>query len=331
MGSVKSYENIHKQRKLEHLQVFFEQESGGDNGLSELMLEPVGFPELNLVEIETKKELFGRTFGLPLLINAVTGGIEEGDRFNFLMAELAEAFSIPMAVGSQSIGLKYEESAEGFRQLRKRHEGLFLIGNLSAAASMEQARRAVEMVGADALQLHLNIAQELAMSEGDRDFKGLLENIDRIACQLEVPVIVKETGFGVSEKCVLDVLDGTRAAAFDVSGKGGTNFVRIENQRTGRTDGFLEDWGIRTYESVRNGVSARGKGKKRPFWIIASGGIRNAEDSLKALLLGADFIGVAGSLLRAVEKGGFSAGESWLEQYRQDLKKLMLLIGKKTL
>lgn len=325
-------ELLQEKRKIEHLRAFEALQFSGSNGFEQCSLYPVLFPEKNLNQIDTTTELFGHIFSFPLLIDAITGGFPEGDRINGILCHLAETFGLPMAVGSQSIALRYPKRAEGYRRLREAHPAMFLIGNISASMPPEAALKAIEMIEADALQLHVNPVQELAMAEGDRDFSGILKNISDIVRIVNKPVILKGVGAGMdSEGLRKGIMAGIQG--IDLGGVGGTDFAKIENYRTGRTDGFLENFGYSTFETLNTALLLRKErikeDKKPPFHIIASGGMHRPMDGLKAIIMGADFIGVSGGILRAVMEKGEPGGAAWLENYIQDYRKGMLLIGKR--
>ena len=228
-----------------------------------------------------------------------------------------------MAVGSQSIALKFPELAAGFKEVRKIHSSGFLFANLGAGHSLENAKRAVEMIEANALEIHVNTAQELPMDEGDREFYWL-ENINEIASQLEVPVIVKEVGFGISQKTFKE-LAKTAVSGINVGGAGGTNFAWIERKRS--KNGFdLDDFGFSTLESLLEAKTAENTKS-----LVATGGISSAQDIFKSLILGADLASSAGFILKNLMQTGPEKVEEILEQWKQDLNKLFVLTGSKNI
>lgn len=261
----------------------------------------------------------------PVFINAMTGGGgAETLKLNALLARVSKETGIAMAVGSQMAALKDANEQASYKVVRKENPDGFLIGNLGSEASVGQAQDAVEMIGADALQIHLNVIQELTMPEGDRDFKGALERIAQIADRLNVPIIVKETGFGISRETAQKLAE-TGIAAVDVGGFGGTNFAAIENERRARKLSFFQEWGVPTAAAIIEVKSVFQKA------VLASGGIQNAQDIIKAFVLGADSCGLAGSFLKtAVEKGEGSLIKEilWLQE---DLKMMMTALGEKEL
>lgn len=226
-----------------------------------------------------------------------------------------------MAVGSQTIALEEPGWTESFTVVRKYNPDGIIIANLSAAASSDDARAAVDMINADALQLHFNVPQELAMPEGDRHFKGMIEQVARIVETCPVPVIAKEVGFGFSQesvKCLYDA--GVRI--FDTGGQGGTNFIAIEDKRGGVFQGELNSWGIPTAISLLEILAS-----SLPLKIIASGGIRSALDVAKSLALGADMVGIAGSLLRILLYQGADELDRWVNDFLYRLRAVFLMCG----
>ncbi len=232
-----------------------------------------------------------------MLINALTGGTESSYNINKALAGLARQFGIAMAVGSMTIALEEPSTLKSFVVAREENPDGILIANCSANLKAEQACRLVELIAADGLQLHFNVAQEMAMAEGDRDFRGILDNVARIVSDCPVPVIAKEVGFGLSREAVRRLYQiGIRI--IDNGGCGGTNFIAIENQRGGNFDQPLYDWGLPTAVSLAEIVHLQ-----LPLQLIATGGIRSALDIAKAIAMGADIVGMTGWFLRLIQHG----------------------------
>lgn len=232
-----------------------------------------------------------------------------------------------MAVGSQTIALRDRGSHNSFKVVRERvgEEGV-VIANLSGHASLEDVKFAIDLIKADGIQLHLNPAQELVMKEGDREFKGVLKNIEDIVSNVERPVIVKEVGFGISKEVAQRLYDvGVRY--IDVSGKGGTNFIEIEDRRDDEIDfRDIYSWGIPTALSL---IQCRSISED--LTLISSGGIRTSLDILKSLILGANVVGIGGRILREVIEGGQERANKYMEGLTYKLKVLMLLTGSKNI
>jgi isopentenyl-diphosphate delta-isomerase len=318
---------MRKARKKEHVENYLRTSFKGDNLLSDVYLPHNALPELNFNDIDTSLVFLGKKIDYPILINAMTGGSEFSEEINRDLSNIAKDFNIPMAVGSETIVLEEKEAEKSFRVVRDTigDEGI-VIGNIGGLSSPEDAKIAIDILRADALQIHLNVAQELVMDEGDRDFKGVLKNIESIVNSVEVPVIVKEVGFGISYDVAKKLYDvGVRL--IDVSGYGGTNFIEIENLRNPSMD-FTElySWGIPTAASI---IQVR----KLPddLSIIASGGIRTSMDIIKSIVLGADIAGISGEILSYLVHGGLLNAKEYMDNTIYKLKVIMLLLGKKDL
>ena len=315
-------------RKKEHIENYLRTSFQGDTLLEDIFLEHNALPNLNFDDIDTSTMFLGKTISYPILINAMTGGSSLTQEINRDLSTLAKEFNIPMAVGSQTIALEEDEDAmESFRIVREivGPDGI-VISNLSGQASVEQARQAIDMVQGDAIQIHLNPAQELVMEEGDRDFKGVIDNIEEIINNIDKSVIVKEVGFGISYD-VAQRLYNIGVRNIDIAGYGGTNFIEIENLRNPAFDFTdLYGWGIPTAASLINC-------RKLPkdLNIIASGGIRTSMDIVKSLVLGGELVGISGELLAYLVHGGYGNAKDYLENLIYKTKIIMMLLGKKNI
>ncbi|MCR4442890.1 MAG: type 2 isopentenyl-diphosphate Delta-isomerase [Peptococcaceae bacterium] len=276
----------------------------------------------DLTEIDTGGTLFGKRLVLPLVINAMTGGAPGLEKINASLARVAREAGVALAVGSQAAGLANREIRHTYQVVREFNPDGLVMANVSAAAGPERAREAVEMIGADALQLHLNGAQELVMTEGDRKFRGLADNIARIVEKSDVPVMVKEVGFGISRETAGRLVK-LGVAAIDVSGAGGTNFAAIELARNPRDNlDFMRFWGITAACSLLE-VKSLGL----PLEVVASGGISSSLDMMKALSLGANAVGIAGYFLKILAQKGEEALLLRIRQMQEELKMLLLMTG----
>lgn len=318
---------IHQHRKDEHISIALKYWKNGKKrgqGLSfqDIRLIPETLPELALDEVDLSVECFGTHFELPFYIEAMTGGSEIGDKINVRLSELAAHQRLALAVGSQSIALKFPELAACFKNVRRLNPNGFIFANLGAGHSLEHAKRAVEMVSANALELHVNSAQELTMKngEGDRSFYWL-ENVNEIAVKLDVPVIIKEVGFGMSQR-LFNLLSQTAVTAINVGGKGGTDFAWIEHERRGEFE--LLDYGLTTVESL---LEARFAENQK--LLIATGGLTCPEEIVKSQILGADLTSSAGFILQYLIKNGSEATEKLLEKWKADLAYFYVLQGVK--
>lgn len=318
---------MRKARKKEHVENYLRSTYEGDTLLDDVYLQHNALPNLSLEEIDTSTVFLGKKVDHPIIINAMTGGADFSWEINRELATLAKEFNIPMAVGSQTIALcDDEECRESFGIVRETIEEGIVIANLSAQTDLEGVRMALEMVKGDAIQLHLNPAQEVVMQEGDRDFRGILDNIGKIKKAIDKPVIIKEVGFGISKE-VANKLYNRGIRYIDVSGFGGTNFIEIENIRYGEMDfSDLYSWGIPTALALINCREL-----PKDLNLIASGGIRDSMDIIKALVIGGNMVGISGELLSYLLHGGYENAKNYLEATIYKMKIMMLLLGKKNI
>jgi isopentenyl-diphosphate Delta-isomerase len=286
--------------------------------------------EIDLPDVDLSVDFLGRRLGAPLLITGMTGGTADAAAVNRDLARLAEKHAIGFGLGSQRAMLRRPELASTYSVRREAPTTLVLANlglNQAAETPTAQIARLVEVVGADALCLHLNPAQELVQKEGDRKFSGAVRGLRRIVAELATPVIVKETGCGISAK-VGRQLEEAGVRYVDVSGAGGTSWVRVEDlrgdARSHALGELLRDWGIPTAASL---VQLRDSGLVR----IASGGIRSALDAAKALALGAELCGFALPVFRAYRSGGVERASSFIEQTLEGLRVTMVLTGCRTI
>ena len=200
-------------------------------------------PGVSAEQVDIGTTVLGSRWEAPFYINAMTGGTQATAAINADLAEAAAEAGVAIACGSQHVALHDPERADGFHVIRRRAPGAFVLANVGPTVSPQEAARAVEMLEADALQIHLNAAQELVMPEGDRDFSGWEEAVATIVAAVPVPVVVKEVGFGLSRRSI-ESLARTGVAAVDVAGAGGTDFIAIENERRPQRDlSYMVGWG----------------------------------------------------------------------------------------
>lgn len=314
---------LRSQRKLDHIKYSVELEDGPvPSGFDDVFLLHQSIPVCDLEQINTTTSFLGKFLRQPLIINALTGGVDETVKINKALAEVAKETGIAMAVGSQSAALENTKVAESFVIVRRVNPEGLILANVSALIPWKAALQAVEMISADGLQLHFNIPQELIMKEGDRFFGRLLDNISEIVARMPVPVIAKEVGFGFSRETVFSLF-GCGIRVIDLGGQGGTNFIAIEQMRRNQ-DAIspLSDWGIPTSISLLETIST-----KLPLSIVASGGIRSALDVAKSLAAGAQVVGVAGPFLRTLIKHSQKILENEILSWQSELQKIMLLVG----
>lgn len=329
------------QRKIHHIEIcntMDVESSDRDNGLAQVRFMPMALPELAQDDISAATTFLNREFSAPLLITGMTGGVERGRDINLNLARAAKEADIPMGVGSQRLALDDPRLTSIFR-VKDEVPGVFLIGNIgvaqllnnqSAASAYELCCRAIDMISADALAIHVNVLQEAIQPEGDRNFSGALDRIAHIAAKLPVPVIVKEVGCGLDPGTSLKLAQ-TGVSAIDVGGRGGTSWGWIEGLRA-RDPERLEfarsfrDWGLTTGEALRLTRNAL-QGRSAPQ-IIATGGIRNGIDVAKTLALGANIAGIGLPLFRAALRDSEAVTReiAWI---LRGLKTVMLCTGSK--
>ena len=292
------------QRKADHIKINLEQDvrSALTSGLEKYRFIHEALPELDLDRIDTTLSLFGKKLNSPILISSMTGGTDAAKTINMRLAEAAQECGLAMGVGSQRAAIEHPEQAETF-QVRKVAPDILLFANLGAVQlnygyGIDQCRKAVDMIQADALILHLNPIQEAVQDAGDVNFSGLAKKMEGICKKLEVPVIAKEVGWGISERTA-KLLADCGVSAIDVAGAGGTSWSQVEMHRA--PDEFTRElaatfvgWGIPTAESILNVRKAVPK-----MTIFASGGIKDGLDIAKSIALGATLGGMAGQFLKA--------------------------------
>lgn len=304
-----------QQRKADHIQINLEKDvrSALDTGLDKLHFIHEALPELDLQDVNTSVMAFGRQLSAPILVSSMTGGTDQAGTINRRLAEAAQAMGVAMGVGSQRTALEHPEEAESF-QVRRYAPDILLFANLGAVQlnrgyTVEHCRRAVDMISADALYLHLNPLQEAVQEGGDTDFSGLAARIEQVCRALEVPVIVKEVGWGISERTA-KLLKECGVAAIDVAGAGGTSWSQVEMHRTKseftrQLAATFVGWGIPTADSLRMVRHAT-----PDMMLFASGGLRDGLDIAKCVALGATLGGMAGPFLRAAAESAERADET---------------------
>lgn len=315
---------VRQSRKLDHLKFAMQLEDGpSSSAFEDMVIVPNCLPELCCDDIELSTTIAGTVLPHPVIVNAITGGAADVTEVNARLADFARITGCAMAVGSQYAALEDLTVRESYQVIRKVNPDGFVFANLGAHVSLQDAQRAVEMVGACALQIHLNVAQEVFMTEGDRKFAGYLKNIEKIAANLDVPVIVKEVGCGIAREQA-QMLSTTGIQGLDIGGTGGTNFLAIEAARGGvllEMDSLA--WGIPTAISAIEAASVL----PRTIDLIVSGGVRTPLDVVKALGIGGKAVGIAAPIVRLLENNGLDATVMWFHRFIADVKRYMLLAG----
>ncbi len=314
-------------RKDEHIIIRLKQRPGLAD-FSDIHLIHNCLPERDLDEVTLETSLLEQRLRSPLFINALTGGTPLSKRINAALAGVARECGLPLALGSQRVALENRLVEDTFKVVREVYPDGQIWANLGSYATPELARRAVEMIDAAALQIHLNTPQELVMAEGDRSFRGALQRIAEIAAAVSKPVIVKEVGCGIAREQALLLLEAG-VGAIDVGGRGGTNFMAIENRRSRkRLSREILDWGLPTAISLLEVLDAAAG---RRAGVIAGGGMFSSLNIAKALALGADAVGLAGEPLYLLLKRGRRALVKAIKKLEEELRLIMLLTGSVTL
>jgi isopentenyl-diphosphate Delta-isomerase len=319
------------QRKADHIEVAASGEADflrRSTLLEQVHLVHQALPEMSLAEVDLGTELLGKRLAAPIVISGMTGGTDQARQINRDLARAAERAGVAFGVGSQRAMAEHAELEHTF-QVRDVAPDVVLIGNLGVVqARAYGAARVADLVarlGADAMAIHLNPAMELIQDGGDRDFRGGLDTIAELVKTLPVPVVVKETGCGLSPQ-VAEALAGVGVRVVDVSGAGGTSWVAVEARRAAedsasqRLGNELWDWGIPTAVSVaacaRQGLA-----------VIATGGLRSGLDVARALALGATCGGLAAPVLRAHRQGGYEGALRFLDELVHSVRVVSLLCG----
>jgi len=291
-------------RKIEHIRINLDEDvsSSITSGLEQYRFEHQALPELNLNQVNLKTKFLGKTLRAPILISSMTGGSDEAERLNQRLATAAQEAGIAMGVGSQRAALE-DSSLDLTFQIRKFAPDILLFANLGVIQlnygyGVDECLRAVEMVSADGLILHLNALQEAVQPEGNTDFSGIIQKIEHVCNIIGVPVIAKEVGWGISEQAAKSLINAG-IAAIDVAGAGGTSWSQVEMYRAkspsqARLAAAFRDWGNPTAQSLLN---VRNVDQDIP--LIASGGVRTGVDIAKCIALGANIGGMASPFLKA--------------------------------
>ncbi len=333
--------NQTEERKREHVQISLKENvSAHHNYWDDVHLIHNALPEINEKEINLSTQLFGKKLNAPLIISGMTGGYSEGKKINGHLAAVASKFQIGMGVGSQRAALENQKLVKTY-SIIKNYDIPIKIANIGASQMvlwdkkqiLENADNIVKMIDADVLAVCLNFLQEAIQPEGEAQAKGCLETIDMLSREFGRPIIIKESGAGISAK-IAHQLKKTKICGIDVGGAGGTSFSAVEyyrakikgdthNMRAGQT---FWDWGIPTPTCIL-GV---GKATNWELPIIATGGIRHGLDIAKSLVLGANAAGMAHALLKPALKDKKSL-ELELDVIMRELRIAMFLVGVDTI
>lgn len=319
-------------RKADHIRINVDRDvdaKGIATGFEHYAFTHRALPEIDFSDVDTSTEFLGRRLKAPFLISCMTGGTPQARDINRRLARVAQRFGWAMGLGSGRALIERPSDLPTF-DVRSEAPDIMLWANLGAVQlnkgyGIEQCRRLVELLRADALVLHCNPLQEALQPEGDTNFRGLLAAIESLCTRADFPIVVKEVGWGIAASQVRALFEAG-VAAVDVAGAGGTSWSEVERYRIGepwraRVAATFSGWGIPTARCL---TEARAAAPHEP--LIASGGIRGGLDAAKALALGADLVGIAGPFLRAADRGGEAAMEL-AQELRETLHVAMFCAG----
>lgn len=322
--------SIHE-RKVDHLDLTIKGLATYDytSGFDLFRLKHNALPELDLTEVSTKTVLFGREFDFPLFISSMTGGTNEMGHFNAQLAEIAFERNIPIGLGSQRVMMEDERAIKSFKVARDVAPNAFICANIGGQQLLGTKttllrKKIIDPVKADAIIIHLNVLQEMMQPEGDIQFKGIVESISTLVTELDIPVIVKETGAGISGSVAQRLYDvGVRT--IDVAGSGGTSWAKVENLRTKNSNPrpIFNNWGIPTIQCL---IEIYELGHT-DLDIISSGGIRTSIDILKSLALGASMTAMAQPIIQILSQHKQDGLNEYLIELQKEIRIGMLLLG----
>ncbi len=311
------------QRKKDHINICLHEDVSfktKSNGFENYEFEHYAITEVQFDKINFKTRFLSRTIAYPVLISSMTGGTKESVRINDRLANVANTLNIPFAIGSQRMALENKESVATYKIIRKSCGDIPVLGNIGASQIAKsknvevEIKYLAEIIEADAMIIHLNPLQEILQKEGQPNFKGLLKNIEKITSKLNIPIIAKEVGCGISKSVAKKLLDAG-VKGIDVAGVGGTNWAAVELLRNNKKSIF-RDWGLPTSYCLSTVNQLK---RDYKFLLISSGGISNGIEIAKSIALGADLVGIARLILKEVMKS--------VDNVIDELKTVMYLTG----
>ncbi|MEM3004633.1 MAG: type 2 isopentenyl-diphosphate Delta-isomerase, partial [Candidatus Bathyarchaeia archaeon] len=321
-------------RKSGHLEISLREfvESNVSPGFEDVFLVHNALPEISKADVDTSVRIFGHKLKAPLILESMTGGVSESLKINKLLAECAQEYGLAIGVGSQRAALENPDLVKTYTVVRDSAPDAMVFANLgcpqfAAGYGVEEARACVEMVKADALMIHTNPLQESVQPEGEPSFERVLSKIEEVASALEVPVIVKETGSGISGEVSIQI-EKAGAKGVDVAGAGGTSWAAVEYCRAVRARSRLHqslgktfrDWGIPTCASIVE------TSRSTKLTVISSGGVRSGVDIAKSIALGADAGGAALPFLKSAKRGRRFLNQA-VQTFIEELRTSMFLVG----
>ena len=316
-------------RKEEHLKICLEEEVETSTPLFEnVVLKHEALPEFDFNEISTETTFLGKRFRMPLMIAACTGGIPKAEEINRAFAKACQENSIGMGFGSQRAMIENQSKINSYK-VRDVAPDIFLGGNIGISQikqfTTQQIQKAMEAINADALFVHLNVAQEFFQKDEERDidFSNTYEALEKLCSELTIPVVAKEVGNGISKKTA-QKLKKAGVKAIDVGGKGGTSWVVVDSLRSGKNADLFKNWGIPTAASI---IEAKEAGLP----LIATGGVRTGVDIAKAVALGSNLTGIALPFLKTYHSKGEKGLIGLIKKLELELKTTMFFTGSKNI
>ena len=320
-------------RKDEHLKICIEKDVKYENvasGFDNYIIRPNILTKISPDDVDLSTTLLGKSMDSPLLIAGMTGGSEKGKEINKIIAKVCDEFNIGMGVGSQRAAIENPSLIDSF-QVRDYAENIPLLANLgiaqfSSGYSVKEAEKAIEMINADGLAIHINPLQEFIQYDGNKNLINVRQSLIDLVNKCKYPIIVKSVGTGFSKED-LKFLSSLNITAIDIAGAGGTNWKKIEmyrNPSLSDLSSILINWGIPTAECLVNAADLLSDSSKK---IIASGGIWNGMDAVKALILGADYVAFALPALLAISKDSEAGLRKFIHNYILEMKIALTMLG----
>jgi isopentenyl-diphosphate Delta-isomerase len=323
-------------RKREHLELCLTDDvkfKMKTNGFDKYDFKHYALTEVEIDKINFETRLFKKKISYPFLISCMTGGTTEAENINAKLAIAAQDLNIPIGVGSQRQVLENQKYLDSYKTIRKNAPTVPIFGNIGAAQivklkKLNAVRQLVDQIEADAMVIHLNPLQELLQKEGEPNFKGLLTKIKELVKVLNVPILVKEVGSGISGEAAKKLLE-VGVQGIDVAGAGGTSWAGVEMLRNkSRKKIELWDWGLPTSYCIKEVYELK---KSFKFVLIGSGGINSAMDAVKAIALSADLVASARVILQTLNVIGIEGVKNLIVSWFEFIKSIMFLTGSQSL
>jgi len=322
--------NETSKRKKEHIDLCLTNEvafHSKTNGFDKYDFIHNATTEVDISKINFETKLFSKKINYPFMISCMTGGTEDAENINQRLAFIAEELKIPIGIGSQRQALENKDYHNTYKIIRKIAKSITVLGNIGAAQLVQSKDlldilSLIEMLEADVFVIHLNPLQELLQVEGEPNFVGLLKKLEKLVSKVDIPIVVKEVGSGISKAAAKKLLN-VGVKGIDVAGAGGTSWAGVEIIRSKSNNDFW-DWGLPTSYCLKEIYSLK---KKYNFTLIGSGGINSANDVAVAFALGADVVASAKIILQTLMKDGEDAVKKLILNWFEHLKKVMFLTG----